>query len=82
MKNEYGWYRRGADGVNAKAHCFLFSGERVPLISFARYRSLCRRIYLDPLGNWERIEDPSSDTMCTKCMDVVRRKKGEDLLRG
>jgi len=87
-RGEYGWYRSGWDnpvrfrGANAKAHCFLFSGERVPLISFARYRSLCRSIYLDPLGNWERIEDPSSDTMCTKCMDVVRRKKGEDPLRG
>ncbi len=25
-------------------------------------------------GNWERIEDPSSDIMCSKCMDYIRRK--------
>ena len=75
-KGEYGWYRRGVDGTNAKAHCFLFIGERVPLISFARYYSVCRRKYLDPLGKWERIEDPSPDIMCTKCMDFIREKEG------
>ena len=75
MKHEYGWYRRGSDGVNAKAHYFRFGGEYVPSVSFVRYYSLCRRKYLDPLGNWERIEDPSPDVMCTKCMDFIRRKK-------
>ena len=74
-KGEYGWYRRGVDGANAKAHCFLFTGERVPLIPFARYYSFCRRWYLSPLGNWERIEDSSPDIMCTKCMDYIARKK-------
>jgi len=73
-KGEYGWYRRGLDGANAKAHCFFFTGERVPLMPFFPY-SFCRRRYLSPLGNWERIEDPSPDIMCTKCMDFIRRKK-------
>ena len=74
-KGEHGWYRRGMDGADAKAHCFLYTGERVPLISFNRTYSLCRGKYLDPLGNWERIEDPGPEVMCTKCMDFIRRKK-------
>ena len=73
-KGEYGWYRSGLDGVNAKAHCFLFTGERVPRISFKKYYSICRRKYMFYSGNWERIEDPSSDIMCSKCMDYIRRK--------
>jgi len=74
-RHEYGWYRRGYNDANAKAHCFLFTGERVPRISFNRYLSFCRRIYLHPFGNWERIEDPSPDIMCSKCMDYIRKKK-------
>ena len=74
-KGEHGWYRRGLDGANAKAHCFLFTGERVPLLSFVRSYSLCRGKYLDPLGNWERIDDPSPDVVCSKCMDFISRKK-------
>jgi len=73
-RHEYGWYRRGVDGANAEAHCFLFTGERVPLISFNRYYSLCRKKYLDPLGNWERMEEPSPSITCTKCMDLLRNK--------
>jgi len=73
-RGEYGWYRSGWEGANAKAHCFLFTGERVPRISFRRYYSLCGRRYLFYLGNWERIEDPSPDIMCSKCMDYIRRK--------
>ena len=79
-RGEYGWYRSGWDdpvrfrGANAKAHCFLFTGERVPRISFKRYYSFCRRKYMSYSGNWERIEDPSPDIMCTTCMDMVRRK--------
>jgi len=72
-KHGYGWYRRGVDGANAKAHYFRFGGERVPRVSFLRYYSLCRRWYLDPLGNWKRIEDPSLHIMCTKC-DLKARK--------
>ena len=74
-KHEYGWYRRGSDGANAKAHYFRFGGKHVPLFSFVRYYSLCSRKYLDPLGNWERIEAPSSGIMWTKCMDLLRKKK-------
>ena len=74
-KGEYGWYRSGLDGANAKAHCFLFTGERVPRISFGKYYSFCRRKYMSYSGNWERIEDPSPDIMCTKCMDLLRKKK-------
>jgi hypothetical protein len=74
-KHEYGWYRRGADGANAKAHYFRFGGEHVPSVSFVRYYSLCRRKYLDPLGNWERIEDSDLRIMCAKCMDLRRKKK-------
>jgi len=74
-KGEYGWYRRGVDGADAKAHCFLFTGERVPPLSFVRYYSLCRGKYLDPLGNWERIEAPSSDAVCSKGMEFIMRKK-------
>jgi len=83
-RGEYGWYRSGLDkpwrlgpfrgGANAKAHCFLFTGERVPRIKFKRYYSFCRRKYMSYSGNWERIEDPSSDIMCSKCMDYIRRK--------
>ena len=73
-KGEYGWYRRGVDGANAKAHCFLFTGERVPLISFRRYYALCRRTLLNHRGNWKRIEDPSPDITCPVCMDMVMRK--------
>lgn len=76
-KHEYGWYRRGSDGVNAKAHYFRFGGESVPSVSFVRYYSLCKGKYLDPLGNWERIEDPSLDVMCTKCMDLLVRKRSQ-----
>ena len=84
-RGEYGWYRSGLDkpwrlgpfrgGANAKAHCFLFTGERVPFSLFFRY-SFCGRKYLGRLGigNWERIEDPSPDIMCSKCMDYIRRK--------
>ena len=74
-RGEYGWYRSGWDGANAKAHCFLFTGERVPFKLFFRY-SFCGRKYLGRLGigNWERIEDPSPDIMCSKCMDYIRRK--------
>lgn len=32
-------------------------------------------MYLHSRGNWERIEDPSPDIMCSKCMDFIRRKK-------
>lgn len=74
-KYEDGWYRRSSDGANAKVYYFRFGGEHVPFVSFVRYYSLCRRKYLDPLGNWEKIEDPSPDVMCTKCMDFIRRKK-------
>lgn len=74
-KGEYGWYRRGLDGANAKAHCFLFTGERVPRISFRKYYSFCRRTYLNSLGNWKRIENPAPDIMCTKCMDFIGRKR-------
>jgi len=74
-RHEYEWYRRGVDGANAKVHCFLFSGGHVPPLSFVRYYSLCRRKYLDPLGNWERIDDPDPRIMCTKCMDLLRKKK-------
>jgi len=73
-RGEYGWYRSGWDGANAKAHCFLFTGERVPRISFKTYYSFCRGKYMSYSGNWERIEDPSPDIMCTTCMDMVRRK--------
>ncbi len=79
-RGEYGWYRSGWDdpvrfrGANGKAHCFLFTGERMPRISFNRYSSFCRRKYMSYSGNWERIEDPSPDIMCTTCMDMVRRK--------
>jgi hypothetical protein len=74
-RGEYGWYRNGLDGANAKAHCFLFTSERVPFKLFFRY-SFCGRKYLSRLGigNWERIEDPSPDIMCSKCMDYIRRK--------
>lgn len=74
-KHKYGWYRRGVDGAITKAHYFHLGGKQEPLISFARYYSLCRRTYLDPLGNWERIEEPSPDTMCPKCMGFLGRKK-------
>ena len=73
-RGEYGWYRSGWDGANAKAHCFLFTGERVPLIKFKRYYSFCRRKYMSYSGNWERIEDPSPDITCPVCMDMVMRK--------
>ena len=73
-RGEYGWYRSGLDGASAKAHCFLFTGERVPRISFKKYYSFCRRKYMSYSGNWERIEDPSPDIMCSKCMDYIRRK--------
>jgi len=73
-RGEYGWYRSGWDGANAKAHCFLFTGERVPRISFKTYYSFCRGKYMSYSGNWERIEDPSPDIMCPMCMDMVRRK--------
>jgi len=83
-RGEYGWYRSGLDkpwrlgpfrgGANAKAHCFLFTGERMPRISFGRYSSFCRRKYMSYSGNWEKIEDPDPDIMCTTCMDMVRRK--------
>ena len=79
-RGEYGWYRSGWDdpvrfrGANGKAHCFLFTGERVPRISFRRYYSFCRRRYMSYSGNWERIEDPSPDIMCSKCMDYIMRK--------
>ena len=78
-RGEYGWYRSGLDpflkiGASAKAHCFLFTGESVPRISFRRYYSFCRRTGLTYLGNWEKIEDPSPDIMCPVCMDMVRRK--------
>ena len=76
-KHDYGWYRRGSDGANAKAHYFRFGGEYVPSVSFVRYYSICRRKYLDPLGNWGRIEDPSPDVLCTKCMDIIMRKKDQ-----
>ncbi len=74
-KGVYGWYRSGLDGVNAKAHCFFFTGERVPFTLLFRY-SFCGRKYLGRLGigNWERIEDPTPDIMCTKCMDYIRKK--------
>ncbi len=26
-RGEYGWYRSGWDGANAKAHCFLFTAR-------------------------------------------------------
>lgn len=74
-RHEYRWYRRGMDGADAKAHCFLFSDALVPLIPLHRYFSFCRGKYLDTLGNWERIEDPSPDIMCSKCVDFIRRKK-------
>ena len=79
-RGEYGWYRSGWDdpvrfrGANGKAHCFLYTGERLPRISFGFYYSFCRRRYLHSAGNWERIEDPSPDIMCPVCMDMVRRK--------
>ncbi len=78
-RGEYGWYRSGLDpflktGASAKAHCFLFTGEPYPLISFRRYYSFCSTKGLTHLGNWERIEDPSPDIMCPVCMDMVRRK--------
>ena len=64
MKRNGGWYRRGADGANAKAHYFGFGGKHMPFLSFVRDYSLCRRKYLDPLGNWERIEDPCPRIIC------------------
>jgi len=77
-RGEYGWYRSGLEGAlegaNAKAHCFLFTGERLPRISFRRYYSFCGRRWLNYRGNWERIGDPSPDIMCSKCMDYIRRK--------
>ena len=83
-RGEYGWYRSGWDkpwrlgpfrgGANAKAHCFLFTGERVTRLSFNLRYSFCRSRYMSYSGNWERIEDPSPDIMCTTCMDMVRRK--------
>ena len=63
------------NGANAKAHCFLFSDALVPLIPLHRYFSLCKEKHLDTLGNWERIEDPSPDIMCSECMDYIRKKK-------
>ena len=74
-KHKYGWYRRGSEGANAKAHYFRFGGEYVPSVSFVRYYSLCRRKHLDPLGNWERMEEPSPSVTCTKCMDLLKSKK-------
>ncbi len=74
-KHGYGWYRRGADGADASAHYFRFGGEYVPLFSFLRYYSLCRRIYLDTLGDWERMKDPGPSITCTKCMDLLKNRK-------
>ena len=74
-RGEYEWYHSGWDGANARAHCFLFTGERLPRISFRRYYSFCRRKGLTPLGNWERIEDPSPRIMCIKCRDLEAKKK-------
>jgi len=73
-KHRYGWYRRGADGENAKAHYFHFGGGYVPLVSFLRYYSLCRRTYLHPLGDWERIDEPGPSIACTKCMDLLKKR--------
>jgi len=73
-RGEHRWYRSGLDGVNAKAHCFLFTGERVPRISFKKYYSFCRIKYMSYSGNWEKIEDPSPDIMCSKCVNYIRRK--------
>jgi hypothetical protein len=77
-RGEYGWYRSGLEialeGANAKAHCFLFTGERLPRISFRRYYSFCGRRWLNYRGSWKRIEDPNPDIMCPVCMDMVRRK--------
>ena len=73
-KHRNGWYRRGADGGNAKAHYFRFGGRYVPLVSFFRYYSLCGRTYRDPLGDWERILEPSPSIACTKCMDLLKKR--------
>jgi hypothetical protein len=74
-RGEYGWYLSGLDGANSKAHCFLYTGECTPLISIKRYYSFCRRKGMSYWGNWKRIENPTPDIMCTKCMDFIKRKK-------
>ena len=73
-RHRYGWYRRGADGAGAEAHYFGFGGTHVPFFSFLRYRSLCGRIYLDPLGSWEREEEPGPGIACDKCMDLLKKR--------